>query len=192
MPPPTTIPAPPRTASTTKPRTVTLPVGMDLVVRLNRTISSGAYDAGDTFTATLDEPVIVDRLIIADRGASVEGRVVEAKRAGRVSGRSYLSVELTNLQTDDGQRVQIATSRFDSEGEGQTKQTAKRAGIGAAIGAAIGAITGGGKGAAIGAGAGAGAGAGSEAIKRGEDVELRAETRLFFRLEEPLEITEKL
>ena len=32
----------------------------------------------------------------------------------------------------------------------------------------------------------------SEAIKRGEEAELRAETRIFFRLEEPLVITEKL
>jgi len=171
---------------------VTLPSGLDLVVRLDRTVSTASHQSGDQFTATLDEPIVIDRLVIADRGARVEGRVVESDRAGRVRGRSFLAVELTNLHTDDGQIVPLRTTRFDREGEGQMKKTATRAGIGAAIGAAIGAIAGGGKGAAVGASTGAGAGAGSEAIRRGEEAELRSETRLFFRLEAPLEITEKL
>ncbi len=171
---------------------MTLPVGLDLVVRLDRTLSTASHQAGDRFMATLDEPIVIDRLIIADRGAQVEGRIVESDRAGRVRGRSFLAVELTSLHTDDGQVAALRTSRFEREGEGQAKKTATRAGIGAAVGAAIGAITGGAKGAAIGASTGAGAGAGSEAIRRGEDAELRSETRLFFRLEEPLEITEKL
>jgi hypothetical protein len=181
-----------RRGSDRQPRTVTLPAGLSLVVRLNRALSTARHQTGDSFTATLDEPIIIDKMIIADRGATVEGRIVEADRAGRVSGRSQLSVTLTNLHTDDGQIVQLATSRFDVQGEGQVGKTAKRAAIGAGIGAAIGAIAGGGKGAAIGAGTGAGAGAGSEAVRRGEDAMLRAESRLFFRLEQPLEIRERL
>ena len=162
------------------------------MVRLDRSISTARAQTGDTFHGTLDEPIIVDKLIIADRGARVEGRIAEADRAGRVRGRSYLAIELTRLSTDDGQWVDLTTSRFEREGSGQVKKTAQRAAIGAAVGAAIGAIAGGGKGAAVGAGTGAGAGAGSEAVRRGEDAVFEAETRIFFRLEAPVTITEKL
>jgi hypothetical protein len=62
----------------------------------------------------------------------------------------------------------------------------------AGIGAAIGAIAGGGKGAAIGAGIGGAAGAGTVLATRGEQAELAAETRLSFRLKNPVTVTEKL
>lgn len=62
----------------------------------------------------------------------------------------------------------------------------------AAIGAAIGAIAGGGKGAAIGAGVGGAAGAGTVLATRGEDASLPSETRVTFRLKNPVTITERL
>jgi hypothetical protein len=67
-------------------------------------------------------------------------------------------------------------------------KTAKDIGIGAAIGAAIGALAGGKKGAAIGAGVGAGSGAAVAAITKGEQVVVPSETRLEFRLEQPVKI----
>jgi len=60
------------------------------------------------------------------------------------------------------------------------------------LGAAIGAIAGGGKGAAIGAGAGAAGGGGVAVATRGKPVELPVETRLTFRIEQPVTITERL
>jgi hypothetical protein len=62
----------------------------------------------------------------------------------------------------------------------------------AGIGAAIGAIAGGGKGAAIGAGVGGAAGAGTVLGTKGEQAELENETRLTFKLKQPVTLTEKL
>lgn len=174
------------------PRTVVLPADMQLTARLGHTLSTERSRAGDEFRATLDEPVIVDGLIIADRGAFVEGRVADARRAGRIEGRSYLAVELTRLQTDDGQWIDLTTSTHAEEGRGTAKKDLKRIGITTGIGAAIGAIAGGGKGAAIGAGVGAGAGAGAAAAKRGEAVVLRPETLLYFQLTRPVAVTERI
>jgi len=174
-----------------EPRTVTLPAGLGIMVRLNHTVSTERNQAGDDFQAVLDEPLVVDGLVIADKGAQVEGKVVQADRAGRVKGVALLVLELTSLATQDGQLLAIETQYVEQEGPNTQKKDAAKVGIGAGIGAAIGAVIGGGKGAGIGAATGAGAGAGTVAATRGEPVVLRPETRLEFRLNEAVSVTEK-
>ena len=56
----------------------------------------------------------------------------------------------------------------------------------------IGAIGGGGKGAAIGAGAGGAVGAGDVLLTRGKPVEIPVETRINFRVQDSIAITERL
>ncbi len=175
-----------------EPRTVTLPAGLTLTVRLDHTLSTERNQAGDDFQTTLDEPLIIDGLVIAEKGAQVEGRVVRADRAGRVKGRAFLALELTTLATQDGQLIPIETRITDQEGPSSQKKDAAQVGLAAGIGAAIGAVIGGGKGAAIGAATGAGAGAGTVAATRGKPVVLHPETRLEFQLNLPVTVTEQL
>ena len=175
-----------------QPHTVTIPGGTLLSVRLGETISTQRSRAGDTFTATLDQPLIIDGFVIAERGARARGRVVESDPAGRVRGLAQLGVELTEISTSDGQKVRVNTAAFRRQAQSSKKKDAAKVGIGAALGAAIGAIAGGGKGAAIGAGVGGAAGAGDVMMTRGDQVELPVETRLSFRLAEPVTVTEQL
>lgn len=175
-----------------EPRVVTLEAGQKLTVRLDNTLSTSRSRVDDTFFATLDEPVIVDGLIIAAKGARLEGRVIESQPAGRVKGLARLACELTYLHTDDGQRVGIASSTFALDGPGSRNEDLKKVAMGAGAGAILGAIFGGGKGAAIGAASGAGAGVGAAAATRGEPAVIEPETRLDFRLAEDISITEKL
>jgi hypothetical protein len=172
-------------------RTVTLPAGLGIMVRLNHTLSTERNQVGDDFQAVLDEPLVVDGLVIAEKGAQVEGKIVQSERAGRVKGLALLVLELTQLATQDGQLIAIETQYVEQEGASTQKQDAAKVGIGAGIGAAIGAVIGGGKGAGIGAATGAGAGAGTVAATRGEPVVLRPETRLEFRLNRAVSVTEK-
>jgi hypothetical protein len=182
-----TAPPPPRV-----PHSVTIPAGTLISVRLAETLSSEKNTAGDAFSATLDQPIVIDGFAIAERGARVRGKVVEADRAGRIKGVAMLSVALTSMHTSDGQDVTLATESFVKEGPKSRGDDAKKVGVGAALGAAIGAIAGGGKGAAIGAGVGGAAGAGTVAATRGKASELPVETRLSFRLQEPVQLTERL
>lgn len=175
-----------------EPKTVTIPGGTTLTVRLAQTLNSNQNKPGDTFAATLDQPLIVDGLVIAERGARVEGRIVESKQAGRVSGLSHMALELTSLRTADGQNVAIKTQTFEKEGAKSTGKDAAKVGVASAVGAAIGAIAGGGRGAAIGAGVGGAAGTGTVLATRGEPVELKVETRLTFKMTSPVTVTEKL
>jgi hypothetical protein len=151
-----------------KPNTVTIPAGTTLSVRLQEALSSERNLAGDTFQAVLEQPVVIDGFVIAERGSRVEGRVTELDRGGRVKGLARLVLELTKINTSDGQRVQVQTSAFERKAEESKKSDAMKVGIGAAIGAAIGGMAGGGKGAATGAGVGGAAGAGGVLLTRGK------------------------
>jgi hypothetical protein len=171
---------------------VTLTAGTLLPVRLGETLSSEKNKDGDTFTATLDRPLVIDGFVVAERGARLEGRVIEVDRAGRVRGVAHLGIALVSLTTADGQRIPLRTEPFRKDGAKETGRDAAKIGAGAAIGAAIGAIAGGGRGAAIGAGVGGAAGTGTVMATRGKAAELPVETRISFRVNESVTITEKL
>ena len=167
------------------PLQVTLTAGTLLTVRTSEGLSSDRNQAGDTFTATLDQPLVVDGYVIAERGARVEGRVVSAQRAGRVRGLADLSVELFQLKTSDGQRVPIETETFVRRSDESQRQDAAKIGAGAAR------AGGDGKSAAIGARAGGAAGAGTVLTTRGRPAVMPAETRISFRVRNTVTLTER-
>lgn len=171
------------------PNTVTIAAGTLLPVRIGETLSSANNERGDTFLATLDQPLVVDGFVIAERGSRVEGRVTEAERA---KGSSHLGIELVKIFTSDGQHVRVRTAAYKKDANSSTGNDVAKVGIITAIGAAIGAAADGGKGAAIGAGVGGAAGVADVMLTRGKPVEIRVETRLSFRIQEPVTITERL
>ena len=155
-------------------------------------LSSDRAQTGDTFSATLDQPLVVDGFVIAERGARLLGKVTSVEKAGRVKGVAQLTLELTELTTADRQKIPIHTDAFVREGPKSVGSDAAKVGVAAGIGAAIGAIAGGGRGAAIGAGVGGAAGTGGVLATRGKAAVLPVETRLSFRLSAPVTVTEKL
>ena len=180
-------PAPART-----PETVIVPIGTSISVRIASTLNSEKNVTGDTFTATLDTPLVVNDIVLAERGAKVEGKISEVDRSGRVKGVAKMMLELTRIQLSDGQQLDLRTDPWERDAESSKKADAAKVGVGAAIGAAIGAIVGGGKGAAIGGASGAGAGTGVVLATRGKPVQIDVETKIPFRLSTALTVTEKI
>ena len=172
------------------PHTVTIPADTALSVRINDALSTKTNHAGDAFSATLDQPLVVDGFVIADRSARVQGRIAEAEQAGRVKGLARLSLELTEIDTSDGQKIAIHTAGFDKTGPQSKGEDAGKIGFGAVLGTLIGAAAGGGKGAAIGAATGGGAGTGLVLATRGKPAEIKAETLMSFKLDQPVTVTE--
>ncbi|MEO8100019.1 MAG: hypothetical protein ABI811_20130 [Acidobacteriota bacterium] len=178
------LPAPP-------PQTLTVAAGTLIQVRLGERLASDRNVAGDTFQATLDQPLVVDGWVIAERGARVFGHVTDVDAAGRIQGIATMTLELSSLTTSDGQKIPLKTARFVRKGDTSRKADAIKVGIGAVLGATIGASASGGKGAAIGAAAGGAAGAAAVAMSRGNAAALDVETRIGFRLDQPVSITER-
>ena len=171
------------------PSTITIPVGKVIFVRLNERLSSDHSHAGDGFTATLDQPIVVNGWVVARRGETVVGAVTTAQKAGRVKGVSQLGLELSDLTVVDGQQLPLVTELWN--GSAGTSHGADAAGIATTtgVGTIIGAAANGGEGAGIGAGAGAAAGIAMVLLTRGKPTVLGPETRLSFRLKEPVTIS---
>jgi len=168
------------------PAQLTIKPGTYVTVRINRWLSSDRNQAGDAFTATLEQPIVVDGVVVAQRGQTVSGRVSEARKAGRVKGTSRLGVQLTDLTLVDGQQEPIQSQMISRNGPTSTGRDAAAIGGTTALGAIIGAGAGLGRGAAIGAGAGAAAGIIGVLLTRGRPTVIYPESVLTFRVDAPV------
>src|SRR5215469_819147 len=148
---------PPLPVEKPKPQPIVVPAGTVLTIRTEQALSSKTSQTGQTFLATLAQPVSVAGRPALVAGSTVSGTVVTAKAKGRIKGEGQLDLSLTSI-TVRGHTYQIQTNVLSSTEKGKGKRTAATTGGGAAGGALIGGIAGGGKGAAIGAGVGAAAG----------------------------------
>ncbi len=162
---------------------VKVPTGTRILIRTIDAIDSDRNQVGDRFEAALEQPLVVDDVIVAPKRTDVYGRLTQATEAGRIQGRSQLKLELTGIVVN-GQTIPLFTGDYSVTGSSRGATTAKRVGTGAAVGAVIGAIAGGGKGAAIGAGVGAGAGTAVQVMTKGEKVHVPSETLLEFVLQQ--------
>ncbi len=180
-----------QTKPTAKRRTTTrravplVPIGTDLKVRINDTLSTKDSRIGDRFTATVIDPSRFDE-------ARITGHVSSINKSGKIKGRTSMNLAFDSIELRDGRRGVLHgyvtrvygddSGRSDNEGGvesgSRTNQTVKRAGIGATVGAIVGGIAGGGKGAAIGLIVGGAGGAGSLAIKGSKELKIESGTEM--------------
>src|SRR5262245_62192358 len=130
-------------------RRVTIPAGTRILVRTTDNIDSERSRRGSRFTAELETNLELDGVIVAPRGATVHGRLVEASAAGRTRGRSRLTLELTDIIIN-GTANPILTESYEIRGRGQSGITARRGLRGAGLGALVGDVAVGGNGALLG------------------------------------------
>ena len=168
---------------------ITIPVGTQITVRLGETLSSKSSTAGQEFSATVAEPVVVDGKAVIEKGAAARGSVVDAKAMGHFKGGALLEVRLNSV-TINGKETSVDTGMVARSLAGKGKRSAGFIGGGAGAGALIGALAGGGKGAAIGAAAGAGAGTAGAAFTGNKEIVLPSETALSFKLKQAIEVRE--
>jgi len=167
---------------------IELPAGTNVVIRMIDGVDSETARAGQTFQASLDQPIMLPNGEMAvERGADVVVKLVDAKESGTFTGRAELALNLQSIRIN-GRMVDVNTQSVSRVSNSQGGETAKRGAAGAVVGAGLGAIFGGGKGAATGAGVGAAAGAGTQVITKGQRVRIPSETRLTFVLDTAVRI----
>jgi hypothetical protein len=179
-----------RAAANAAPQTkkrITVPAGTRILIRMVDSIDSTKQKTGYRFTATLETNLQIENTIVAPRGTTLYGRLAQASSAGRMSGSSELTLELTDVVIN-GTAYPLLTSTYEVKGKGEGGKTAKKVVGGAGLGALIGGIAGGGKGAGIGAVAGAAGGTAIAASKKGQQLEIPSESLLEFRLQQPVSL----
>ncbi len=167
---------------------IVVPANQVIYVRLQQPISSASAEAGQSFAAVLDEPLVVEGKTVAPEGAPVTGRVLAARQSGHLHNAGYLRVTLSSIAIN-GNSVPLQTKSIFIQGRGYKKRNLAYIGGGAGGGALLGALIGGGKGALIGSAIGAGGGTTAAYVTGKKEVGFAAERRLGFRLAQPLSLT---
>ena len=171
------LPALSETPSSTSKKSIVVPAGTRIAVRINENLSSDTAQEGDAFTGVLAEPIDVNGETVFPQGSDVKGTVTAAHKSGRLSDPGVLELTLNSI-TSGSRTLHPNAEPFRITGESHTKSNVTKIGGGAAAGAIIGAIAGGGKGAAIGAGVGAAAGTGIAAATGKKDAKVESEAVL--------------
>lgn len=188
VPPPAAAPAPPPPPPRPTSKTVTLPAGTILPVRVTETLDSATAQPNDAFNGALASDIGIQGIIALPRGTPVQGQIVDVHEAAHFKGNALLSLQLMDVRPY-GRRISVQTDPFNKEGAARGKNTAKKAGGGALLGALIGGLAGGGKGAVIGAAAGGAAGTGVNAVTRGQQAVIKSEDIVNFQLTAPVTFT---
>jgi hypothetical protein len=189
-------------APTRIPAATSIPVNTQFQVSLDESLSSKNAKPGDSFTATLEEPLRSGNGdVLIPSGTKVLGTVQDAE-SGKVfasmRGKGKLILRFNEIVLPSGERLRMQTTML-SVGANKAKATAtqegeitsgtragdavKKVGIGAGVGTIAGMIFGSAwKGAAI----GAIAGGGYAMANAGKDVEVPAHTAVNLRLDQYL------
>jgi hypothetical protein len=165
------------------PRTVEVPAGTPISLRLGTTLSTKTSNVGDRFSATVTSPVHVHGDVAIPAGAQVGGHVVLAEQPGKSSGRGQLQLAYETVSFEGrnyslGSRSQVYVSKSG------TKKDAALIGGGVVGGAILGRVLGNSTGdAAKGAVVGGAAGTAASLLTRGPQLTLERGTALRFTLD---------
>jgi len=101
---------------------ITVPAGTRLTVRLGESLGSTISQVGQSFSAKLDQDVVVDGQTVVAAGTPVSGKIVSARPAGQLEGEADLQLKLTSLKVN-GTNLALATSvrSFGSPIKGKNK-----------------------------------------------------------------------
>lgn len=152
---------------------VYIPTGTTIPVTATMELSSETLALGQNVCAAISNAFYYNNTLIAPIGSTVNGTVIQVKKAGHAGVNGQLLIKFTNIVTPYGQMIPISGKIQTDDGTGIIKGGTKKdsatayakdvavgAGAGAVMGVIMGPLSGGkvGKGAAYGTAVGAGAG----------------------------------
>jgi hypothetical protein len=173
--------------------TSTVPIGTNMSLTLNETLSTERNRVGDSFTATLQSPIMDGSgNVLIPAGATVRGRLTEVNKSGHVGETGILKLAFEAVSFGgrsypmDGTVVRANPQRSNRTSTGET---VGKVAAGAAAGAVLGRVLGKDtrstvKGAVIGAAAGTAIAMGTADV----DVVLPAGSSMEIRVDSPIEI----
>lgn len=189
---------------TLKGKVVMIPAGVSIPAMTNMVLSSESLSLGQSVSVPVCNNFYYSNSLVAPSGSSINGTVVQVKKAGRAGINGQLMIKFTNIitpygqmipisghiKTDDGTGLLVGGTKADSAKE-YAKDVAVGAGAGAVGGVVMGALSGGkvGKGAAYGTAVGAGVGLAKSLWDKGVDVEIPAGSQIDIVVDQPVTVT---
>ena len=167
---------------------IIIPRDTEIIVELLEDLNTERSSEGDKFTVRIVSPTEI-------AGATIEGRVSEITKPGRIKRRSEMLLSfdriilnearwsnfnavLTEVLPSKGDNVKLVDNEGVAVGKHSYKEDSVKVGAATGTGVVIGAIAGGPVGAAVGAGVGAAFGVGAVIIERGKHIKLNRSQQL--------------
>lgn len=172
----------------------------DTLIRVmtNEPLSSRQSRDGTPVLFTLSEDVVVGNVLVIPRGAAIHGEVVQARKAGVLTGSAELTLKLVSLDLG-GRSYPLYTYQFRAQGTSKMQPTETKVKGGAVVGAIAGGVFSGSAkggstdvgriaGMATGAAVGAGVGTMVAAATPGPALTIPAEAQMDFYLASPISV----
>ena len=92
-----------------------IPSGTVLTIRMVDSVDSERDRVGQTFKASLDEPVLdPSGRTLVPRGADVVVKLVDDQQSGKIEGRTVLTLDIVSLRID-GRQIDVDTTAITQE-----------------------------------------------------------------------------
>ena len=185
-------------------KVIYVPSGTSFPATATMELSSESLELGQSVCIALSQDFYYNNTLVAPIGSSVNGTVIQVKKAGRAGINGQLMVKFTNIITPYGQMIPISGKIQTEDGSGLIKggtklesatEYAKDIAIGSAAGAVAGVIMGPlsggkvGKGAVYGTAVGAGVGVATTIWDKGEPATVPAGTVVNIVLDQQMTFT---
>jgi hypothetical protein len=167
---------------------VVVPAGTPFKVQLNQSIRTSTHRSGQSFFATLKDPVVIGGQVLVQAGVPFIGVISQSRESGHFSGSALIELQLTRIIMADGTTLAISTETFQKIGQAHFLRNIGLIGIGTILGAGLGVLLGQNPGALIGIGFGGGIGAVLAYVTGKEDLFIKASTDLGFKAARPFTV----
>lgn len=166
-----------------------IPAGTELVTRLTASLETGVNQAGDLFTARVDEDLLTaNGMVMVPMGSEIRGRVVEARESSGPDDAAVILLQVDALVVDGVEipvRASVVAAEVETSVRDSNTRTAAKVATGAAAGAVLGRIMGrNGRSTTAGAMAGAAAGTAVALATRDGQAVMGPGSRIVIRFDE--------
>jgi hypothetical protein len=168
---------------------ITLPAGTSLKVQLNQSIRTSTHRTGQSFFATLKEPLLLGEKTVLPMGVPFIGLISSIVESGHLSGTALIELQLVRVIMPDQSTYPLTTKPFKKLGRAHLIHNIGLIGTGAILGAGLGTLLGKVSGALLGIGLGGGIGTVLAYVTGKEDLFLKAGADLVFTLSVPLTVS---
>ncbi|MBA4393736.1 MAG: hypothetical protein C0407_09310, partial [Desulfobacca sp.] len=166
-----------------------LPAGTSLKVQLNQSIRTSTHRTGQSFFATLKEPLLLGDKTVFPAGIPFIGNISKIVESGNFSGTALIELQLVRVILPDQSTYPLTTKLFQKSGRTHLIRNIGIIGTGAILGAGLGTLLGKTFGALTGIGLGGGIGTVLAYVTGKEDLFLKAGTDLVFTLSGPMTVS---
>jgi len=124
-----------------------LPSGTAIDVTMDQEIGTKSSKVGDTFTATVINPIVADNGTTAvPAGSKIQGKVTGLDTSDKIGDQAAIRVDFDRIVVNGTSYpfyAKVTATNLETRGESRN-ETIRKAGVGAAAGAVLGAIVSGG------------------------------------------------